>query len=216
MMWFLTVLLLVLSMHASLSAESTCQGRYCSAHQNERVFEPKGETLKLVATGMRAKNLLVATVDVYSVGIYITSEKVKLLKKAKSVKFDVDLPSPINDKISLGVVLTFARNVGKSTMVEALVGALLKRGDSSVYESQVQQFKSLLTSSIDDKGVMKGEEIAFAWKGKKAETLLVFLKGQLVGSVDSSELRQKLATVYLGDAAVAPDVVSSLKLSFPK
>lgn len=213
-MWFVVLFIAFLALHGAIAAEDTCQGKYCAAHSNQRVFEPRGESLKLVSTGMRKKNLLVANVDVYSVGIYISSDKEKQLRKSKQSQFDVEIPKPISDKASLGVVLTFARGVGQATIVDALVSALSKNGDSAAYGSSVQTFKTLLTSSIGDKGVQKGEEIAFVWTGKRAETLLVLVRGKQVGSIESNELRQKLASIYLGADAVAPDVVSNLKTYF--
>jgi len=169
---------------------------------------------------MRKKNLVVAAVDVYSVGIYISSDKEKILKKTtekKIIPFDIELSKPINDKASLATVLTFARSVGKSAIVDALVTALSKKGDTATYEAAVQTFKSLLTSSIGDKGIQKGEEIAFVWTGnKRTESLLVLVRGSQVGSIENQELRQKLASIYLGTDAVAPEVVTNLQSFFSR
>jgi len=223
MMWLNVIFCVFLSIYISLATgdNDTCQGRYCSAHSNSRVFEPRGESLKLVSTGMRKKNLVVAAVDVYSVGIYISSDKEKTLKKTTEkniiIPFDIELSKPINDKASLATVLTFARNVGKSAIVDALVTALSKKGDTATYEAAVQTFKSFLTSSIGDKGIQKGEEIAFVWTGnKRTESLLVLVRGSQVGSIENKELRQKLASIYLGTDAVAPEVVTNLQSFFSR
>lgn len=121
-MWFILVLFCAyLYISASvIAADDTCQGKYCAAHTNQRTFEPRGESLKLVSTGRRAKNLFVTTVDVYSVGVYISSDKERSLRKTKEVKFDVELSKSTIEKACLGVVLTFARDIGKSSIVDAL------------------------------------------------------------------------------------------------
>ena len=92
---------------------------------------------------------------------------------------------------------------------QAIVDAL--SGAGSDYETAVTTFKGLLLNGVGSDGIKNGETIEFVLKGKAGNELGVAVKGVLAGWVKSSELRNKLVNVYVGENAVAPSVKTNLK-----
>lgn len=161
---------------------------------------------------MRSKNLFVANVDVYSIGVYISSETEKTVHE-KSSKAEYKSISSPSTGTSLSIVLRFVRDVGTDKVVDALVQTLTGKGGNS-YDNQLALFKDILVSALGKSGIKKDEEIVFVWKGVGGEDLAIEVRGKLQGSVKGSELRDQLAAVYVGSQAVAPEVVKNLDSYF--
>ena len=92
---------------------------------------------------------------------------------------------------------------------QAIVEAL--PGVGADYATAVTTFKGLLLNGIGSDGIKNGETIEFVLKGKAGNELGVAVKGVLAGWVKSSELRNRLVDVYVGEKAVAPSVKTNLK-----
>jgi hypothetical protein len=73
--------------------------------------------------------------------------------------------------------------------------------------------------SIGDGGLVKGDIIDFVYRGAKnggGNKLNIYVRHKLAGSVESSELRSRLLNVYVGEAAVAPELTAQLKKAYVK
>ena len=135
---------------------------------------------------------MVMEVDVYKVGIYLSSAKDKdastsfgkgKLEILGIVSFNIvayltliifisipictgkgfSLSSSTSDPISVGISLTFVRSVGANKVVDAIVEAL--SGKSDKYRKSLKEFEQLLLDGIGDGGVQNNDVIDFVLKG---------------------------------------------------
>lgn len=159
----------------------------------------------LIAAGMRKK----LVINVYAVGLYISSSKEKELKKAGK-KFNSKLSTSSSESIGSAIVLKFQMNVGTNKVVTAIVDAL--PGKSRAYKESLSKFQKLLLDGLGSGGAKSGDVVEFIFRGK--DEIGVGVRGSVVGYVKSVELRQKLMDVYAGDKSVAPEVNKILKSTF--
>jgi hypothetical protein len=151
--------------------------------------------------------------DVYALGVYLSDEKnFEIEKKVKSLGDFAEFSKPVGDNASLAFVLLFQRTVGAEKVVDALVTSLSGPGDE--YNASLASFKSILLSNIGAEGLKKGDELSFVLRGAAGKKLDIYLGSNLIGSVDSTELRSRLTQVYVGEKAVAPEVPVMLKKLF--
>ena len=207
MIAFVFIVLLVLTLSY---AQKDCSGEQCQALSAfgtalKRDFE--GSSLIFVSGGIRAKNIVITTVNVYTVSLYVSDELENQLKNDNVTdNFDGYFTGRESQDVSFAITLTFLRNVGKGTMIDALIKALSGQGNSA-YEESVHEFKEALLSSISSSGINKGDELSFVWRG---DQLGVAAKGERVW-ISNADLAKRLASVYLGASPVAPDVLANLR-----
>lgn len=168
-------------------------------------------TMNLVSAGMRRKSIVFVQVDVYVIGLYLTDSKHKLVIDSVKEGNGLDLSKETLDGSTyLCIVLKFARNVGQSAFIDAIVDALASTGEE--YQQALVSFKSLLSSAFGPIGIKTGDEIVFGYHG--SEDMTVSVKGSVVGTIRNRSLRMKLIDIYAGANSVTPEVVSALTARF--
>lgn len=159
----------------------------------------------LVGAGMRRKNLVVTSVDVYVVGLYLTSGKDREGKRGWSAK-------SLSSGGSSTVVLQFVRSVYTDKVVGAIADALADSRDKS-YQESLEKFKGLLMSGIGPSGVAKGDTLDFNFKSYGS--LEIVVNGKIAGTVKNGKLMEKLMSVYVDEKkSVAPELVNALKARY--
>ena len=150
---------------------------------------------------MRRKNLFVTEVDVYAVGLYLTSSKDRESGKGWTAK-------SLSSGGGATVSLMFARSVGTDKVVNAIVEALSGKG--AAYKKELNKFKGVLLEGMGKDGAAKGDVIDFNFNG--GASLEIVVRGNSVGTVKSAELKEKLMSVYVNTKkSVAPELVQCLK-----
>jgi glutaredoxin-related protein len=183
--------------------------------------------LTLVSAGMRRKSLFIIEVDVYTVGIYFSNEKLEQFASLRNSVAQMTMTEKGNyigarpsenssNDVYLGIVLKFVRHVGTNKVVDAIVEALtLKENETSMshveveeYNTSLKIFSDLLLSSIGNQGMAKDDEIMFTFY--QETNIGVVIQNELKGSVSHSYIKRKLIDIYLGEKAVAPQVYTVL------
>eukprot|EP01041_Mallomonas_annulata_P002679 gene2679-5272_t len=215
----MNILLSVLILYMHSTAGKECTDGVCKIVLKDhgldvnRVFGLFGceSQLDLVAAGMRRKNLFVVEVDIYIVGVYLSRQKQDAILQDLEQSKPFDLVSNLNeDDISLVLLLRFVRGIGAPRVVDAIVNALSGSGEE--YNTALVSFKNILLGALGINGLEKGEEIIFAFRG--TEDLGIIAKGTFGGWVKNDKLRRRLADIYTGPKAVAPEVTDTLSSRF--
>lgn len=171
-------------------------------------------TMELVSAGMRRTKVIFVQVDIYVMGLYITNFKQRQVTDSIKEMKGLDLVRETPDgKPYLCIVLKFARSVGHSAFVDAIMKALAGSGED--YQKALLLFKNLLISSFESGvhgGIVTGNEIIFGYAGN--EEMIVSVKGVVAGVIKNSELRVKLLETYTGANSVTPEVVTVLSARF--
>lgn len=173
----------------------------------------KAQPLYLSGIGMRKKNLMLFEVDIYQVGLRLSSESLSLAKAAilKNEKFsdafiDSVLNTSVNDIIPwVSVPLKFVRTVSTNQVIEAFNEAFV-----GCDKAGIEQFKTALRESIGLHGVTAGEEIIYYWlKGGG----LIIVKNGVAGSImKNKEIEKRLLDVYVDPKlSVSPDLVKCIQ-----
>mmetsp|Transcript_29495 Transcript_29495/g.42086 ORF Transcript_29495/g.42086 Transcript_29495/m.42086 type:complete len:201 (-) Transcript_29495:190-792(-) len=134
-----------------------------------------------------------------------------------SIEEQTDDGKEAKNDVTLSIVLQFVRDVDSEKVVTAMQEALLSElaSKSSSYEKAAKLFIDLLRKVTGDEGIKKSDELIFIFHGQEDNVAVSVLKNAKYGGrVDSSELRRSLIEVYVGDSAVAPEVVNILKTRY--
>lgn len=160
----------------------------------------------LTGLGVRSKNLVVAKVKVYSIGLYVDHDDVKSVlskhtsKSAEQIVKDQSVYDEVvksdNVEKALRLVINYGR-LKKAAFVEALderLAAPLKQaGEEAALEAFRRQF--------DTVELGKGREFVFS-TGKNG-TLTTRVDGKEVGSIVSPPLVHALFDIYVGSDPVS-------------
>mmetsp|Transcript_15214 Transcript_15214/g.19474 ORF Transcript_15214/g.19474 Transcript_15214/m.19474 type:complete len:305 (-) Transcript_15214:324-1238(-) len=152
--------------------------------------------LTLLGVGVRAKNLGVAMVNVYAVGLYVDKNKAsKALSSYKTKSIDSGAHSILmTPNFTKAMYLKFARGVGAQKIVDAL--AAVEGVDADV----VASFSSQLLDAIGGT-IGKGETIALIWEAK--DKLTVQVREKTAFSITDANLPAAIYKLYLGDKPVS-------------
>jgi hypothetical protein len=201
----------VAACHAKLPFEAKGQAE---------VFQPAGQfgksaPLKLAGAGMRKKNLYVVEVDVYVVGLYLSQGAVKAAKDVKAKDAELgSLPEELaklsrTQKDGSPVVatqLTFVRDVGQSSIVEAFNDAF-----AGCDKAAVDSFKKAFAEAVGSAGMKKGESFTFMWAGAGGG-LALQKNGAVSIVVNNANIENKLLEVYLSPSkTVSPELCACIK-----
>jgi len=156
----------------------------------------------LVGAGMRRKSLLVAEVDVYAVGLYLTVRKDKEARKARGWT-----PKLLSSGTT--VTLLFARALSGDKITKAIVDALRSKDKKNKgYRRDLDKLKVMILEGMGSDGASKGDLIEFTL-GSSVE---VSVRGRGVGSVKNAELCEQLVALYVDPKkSLVPELVQCLK-----
>eukprot|EP01039_Chlorochromonas_danica_P010533 gene10533-11670_t len=210
-------LLFILLAAVTLStSHGKCEEGLCTAFANhdfplQRSFalqegESNPQSLSLTAAGIRRKNLFIVEVDVYRVGVYLSEAKdAQLLQSSSQQPVHVTISQPVQQEVTLGIVLHFLRSVTAKQVVDAIVEALVDPQAAVDYQTALKHFQTSLLEAIGQgKGLSQAEEIVFLFHG--TDRLSFSVRGQAWNSLANGPLRQRLAEIYTGPKAVATEV----------
>jgi hypothetical protein len=170
----------------------------------------ESKELSLVSAGMRRKNLVVFEVDVYTVGVYVSKTKDDELKKTAKGK---DLASEFEKSdgtTNVAINLSFVRDVETAKVVDAIVEAMSDTGDEFI--KALKQFSDILVAAIGSEGMKKNGVLSLVFHSQNS--LSVSLNDNFAGMVSNNDIRLKLLDIYLGEKAVAPEVVKIAKARY--
>lgn len=165
---------------------------------------------------MRRKNLFVVDVDVYLIGLSLSSPAIDAMKTWKAEgKLSIPLAEVIlNDQMPLipesketivSVKLRFVRSVSQTQMIQAFEDAL--RGCEA---ASIAEFRAGLLSIIDkDRGLQAGDVLRFDWP--KQGGILLTSGNQQDSRIKDQGLAQRLLEVYVDDTrTVSKDLVKCM------
>lgn len=122
--------------------------------------------LTLAGVGMRRKNLYVASVDVYKVGIYVSPSALAEVKSWNSSSkgtpvADILVPPVKSLKVAppqakVSAMLTFVRDVGRDSICDAFNEAFV-----GCDEASIKRFREAMFSTIAADTIKKGEDLGF-------------------------------------------------------
>lgn len=218
-MLYLGLLFALLAALTLSTSHGKCEEGLCPAFANhdfplQRSFALQGESdsnsLSLTAAGIRRKNLFIVEVDVYRVGVYLSAAKdAQLLQSPSQQPVHVTISQPVQQEVTLGIVLHFLRSVTAKQVVDAIVEALVDPQASADYQTALKHFQTALLEAIGQgKGLGQAEEIVFLFHG--SDSLSFSVRGQAWKTIANGPLRQRLAEVYTGPKAVAKEVYQAL------
>lgn len=161
----------------------------------------------LTGLGVRAKNLVVANVNVYSIGLYVDHEAAKAAlsgyggQPEKQLVANQAVYDDLMYRDDVGKALRLVINYGRlkrkqfvDALDERLAPSLRKAGHDEHLEEFRRQFDSITLS--------KGTELVFTTE--KGGKLVTHVDGKQVGTIASKPLVDALFGIYVG-----PDAVSS-------
>lgn len=154
-----------------------------------------GAKLAAVGAGVRAKNLGVAMVNVYSVCLYV--DKPKAAKALATYKgnsgpgvFDVLMAKNFNKVM----YLKFARGVGSQKIIDALTAV------EGVPAATLDEFSALLLGAMGGQ-IGAGETIALGFDA--SGSMSVYVREALAGTVADATLAPAVFKLYLGASPVS-------------
>jgi hypothetical protein len=178
--------------------------------------EMSNEPLYLSGVGMRRKNFYVVEVDVYQIGLSLSS---KSLEKAKAWVSKLKAAEQQSLGSLADVILAgasslpgtrvainkhFVRAVSTKTVVEAFNDAF-KGCDAG----EVRRFKEALGGALGETGVAEGDEVTYYWLNGGG--LLLAVNGQLKSAIRSDVIEKRLLEVFVEEKrTVSPELVKSL------
>mmetsp|Transcript_10559 Transcript_10559/g.31874 ORF Transcript_10559/g.31874 Transcript_10559/m.31874 type:complete len:253 (-) Transcript_10559:174-932(-) len=166
--------------------------------------------MTILGAGVRAKNLGVANVNVYSVALYAAPSK--NLKRALRKGAESGGPKLFNDILDSGAArklhLKFVRGVGQRKVVDALTSV------TGVSEAALTEFSDALKAALPD-GVSKGQTISLGWP--RGGLLVLGIDGSEVGKFRAdAKLPHAVYELFLGKKAVSPALLASIEATAAK
>ncbi|CEM34595.1 unnamed protein product [Vitrella brassicaformis CCMP3155] len=162
---------------------------------------PGTPKMTLLGAGPRRKNLGIAKVNVYSVGLYVEpKEAAKALSSFKGeseeslMNDDRFYDTLLGKEVPKLVLLKFARTVGAHKVADALSAV------KGVEPEVVSEFCSLLEKGMGA-SIKKAETIAMGWT--EDQRLDVLIRGQPAGTVVDAKLPKAFFELYLGKTPVS-------------
>jgi hypothetical protein len=182
-------------------------------------------SLLLSGVGMRRKNFYIVEVDVYLLGINLSSSALNkgkewsrlenptvslseaLLQKNKlpvlSVK-DKKVADHKSNDVNIALTLRFARNITKDQFIDAFNEAFI-----GCSPANVEIFKTSLGKIVDHTGVKQGEELYFYWLENGDFT--VARNGVMGDTFNIDEINKRLLEVYIDPKrTVSPQLSTSI------
>ena len=174
---------------------------------------------------MRRKNFYIVEVDVYLIGVSLSSATLSKDKAwgaagkdsptlAEALLNQSDYYDKITNKktqaqykneIKICLTLRFQRSVTKAQFIEAFNDAF-----AGCNQTSVDIFKESLGKIVDDTGVKQGEEIFFYWLDNGDFT--VSRNGKLGNTFNIAEINQRLLEVYIDPKrTVSPELAKSIE-----
>lgn len=160
---------------------------------------------------MRRKNLFVVDVDVYMIGLSLSSPAIDAMKtwkadgKVSIPLAEVILNNPESKQTIASVKLRFVRSVSQTQMIQAFEDAL--RGCDA---ASIAEFRDGLLKIIDkDRGLQAGDILRFDWP--KQGGLLLTSGNHQDSQIKDQGLAQRLLEVYVDDTrTVSKDLVKCM------
>jgi hypothetical protein len=211
----LLVLLVLLLVLVSSIDDKTCSSSSGNSVCNDaipasKVIVGSSKPYPLVASAMRRKNLLVVNVDVYHVGIYLSSGMEAIVKSNIKSNKGFGLATKTGEEVSISIYLKFVRSVTTDKIVQAF-----KEGLTISDKSAVDTFTSVLLKKIGQQGASKDDTIEFIFKGKNNEEIGILVRNDKVPEVVKSvALREQLIEIYTGKNSIVPDIPKQLMTKY--
>jgi hypothetical protein len=167
---------------------------------------------------MRRKNLYVAEVDVYLVGLSLSPTALTHAKAWKAIGkcsyplSEVLLQKPPHfifgntDETKIAITLKFVRSVTKAQMAKAFEEAL-----AGCDKEGLALFQDALDKAINmDKGLQKGDELHFYWPKNGG---LIVASGRYIGAgLENEEIAKRLLEVYIHDSkSISKELATCIK-----
>lgn len=179
--------------------------------------------LLLSGVGMRRKNLYIVEVDIYLLGLNLstaaltkgkdwskTENKTTTLSDALLEKTPLQLPTKTkkattsHNDVRIALTLRFVRGVTKTQFLDAFNDAF-----AGCNQANVDTFKNSLGKIVDDSGVKQGEEIYFYWLDNGDFT--VSRNGVMGDTFNINEINHRLLEVYIDPKrTVCPELSKSI------
>ncbi len=160
--------------------------------------------MTLVGVGARIKEVLMVDVNVYAVGMYVsTADGPTALaawkgKKSSELRKDSAFYDALmSDSVEKSLRLVMARSVDGETMRDAFDDALKPRARKFGGSDKLSTFKGYFTMDDLDEDV----ELLFTWK--RGGTLVTSIGGKKRGEIKSEGLCKAFFDIYIGKKPVS-------------
>ncbi|RYH22606.1 hypothetical protein EON65_19020 [archaeon] len=171
----------------------------------------KKTTLHLAGAGMRRKNFYVVAVDVYKVGLGLSSDIMgRAVEWAKSDGQKGSLSPYIlkantANTVRAVVLLKFVRSVTNAQFIEAF-----RESFNDCNPASFQAFETFMKASFGSSGLNVDDEVGFYWLTDGQ--LVITMNGKNFGSIAIAEVCERLLDVYVDPKrAVSPELLQSIE-----
>ena len=160
--------------------------------------------MTLMGVGARIKEVLMVDVNVYAVGLYVSSADGPTAlaawhgkKTAELRKDSAFYDALMSDSVEKSLRLVMARSVDGDTMRDAFDDALKPRTKKYGGSDKLGAFRGYFTMDDLDEGV----ELLFTWK--RGGVLVTSIGGKKKGEIKSEGLCKAFFDIYVGDKPVS-------------
>eukprot|EP01031_Cornospumella_fuschlensis_P031273 gene31273-37793_t len=168
-------------------------------------------TLHLAGAGMRRKNFYVVAVDVYKVGLGLSSDTISRAIEWAKVDGQKGSLSPYILKanttkaVRAAVILKFVRSVTNAQFIEAFRDSF-----SDCNPASFQAFETFMKAAFGNSGLNVDDEVGFYWLADGQ--LVITMNGKNFGAIAIAEVSERLLDVYVDPKrAVSPELLQSVE-----
>ncbi len=177
----------------------------------------------LVSAGMRRSYLVVPS---FSVGLYLSEEKMQELSKAKSLSVLSSYPPELDDihqakdsrsdksardGLFLALKIDFALPESAQALGNMFSSALAGARDAE-YRRALEYFSAALLRQVGANGMRKKDTLVFLFQGH--DWLGVAANGQMPDYVQNAHLRRRLLNAFAGENPIASELPEVLRINY--